>query len=223
MFYSTGKLCNRGHDSVRYASTGLCVECSRETRDALKGPKQSAYKAQYYQKTKEHHQRLGRVWVEENREKSRQIKSDWAAANPEKVRAAANKFAREDYKNNRAKRCAKSREWARANPDLVRAMLARWKAENPEKDREYHMNRRARKKSGGGRVTAKDIVAVVARQKGRCAACGCRDKLEMDHIMPLALGGSNEKTNIQGLCRPCNMSKHAKHPIDFNRSLGRLL
>lgn len=28
--YYTGKLCQRGHDSERYTSNGMCVECLRE-------------------------------------------------------------------------------------------------------------------------------------------------------------------------------------------------
>lgn len=45
----------------------------------------------------------------------------------------------------------------------------------------------------------------------------------MDHIMPLALGGTNTDDNIQLLCPTCNRSKHAKHPVDFMQQRGFLL
>jgi hypothetical protein len=34
---------------------------------------------------------------------------------------------------------------------------------------------------------------------------------------------TNDKYNLQLLCAPCNLSKRAKDPIEFNQSLGLLL
>jgi 5-methylcytosine-specific restriction endonuclease McrA len=41
--------------------------------------------------------------------------------------------------------------------------------------------------------------------------------------MPLKAGGTNDILNIQLLCKPCNLSKGAKHPIDFMQQRGFLL
>ena len=38
----------------------------------------------------------------------------------------------------------------------------------------------------------------------RCANCGERDKLVIDHIMPIAKGGLSERGNLQLLCSSCN-------------------
>jgi len=42
-----------------------------------------------------------------------------------------------------------------------------------------------------------------------CTCCEEKDisKLEIDHIVPLARGGSNDETNLQVLCARCNSSK----------------
>jgi 5-methylcytosine-specific restriction endonuclease McrA len=45
----------------------------------------------------------------------------------------------------------------------------------------------------------------------------------MDHIIPLALGGTNTDDNIQLLRAKCNKQKGAKHPIDFMQQRGFLL
>ena len=50
---------------------------------------------------------------------------------------------------------------------------------------------------------------VFERDKGACLNCGSFDLLEVDHIIPLALGGTNEWDNLQTLCRSCNRSKGA--------------
>jgi len=55
-----------------------------------------------------------------------------------------------------------------------------------------------------------DIIAAMQRIGGRCAACGDEDNLEVDHILPVARGGTNNADNLQMLCKPCNMSKGAK-------------
>ncbi|HUI87374.1 MAG TPA: HNH endonuclease [Anaerolineales bacterium] len=47
------------------------------------------------------------------------------------------------------------------------------------------------------------------RDGGRCVKCGSQEKLEYDHIIPLAKGGSNTARNIQLLCENCNRSKGA--------------
>ncbi|MGB2762747.1 MAG: HNH endonuclease [Minisyncoccales bacterium] len=48
------------------------------------------------------------------------------------------------------------------------------------------------------------------RDKGRCAECGSREKLEYDHIIPISKGGSSTVRNIELLCENCNRKKSSK-------------
>lgn len=45
------------------------------------------------------------------------------------------------------------------------------------------------------------------RDRGLCVKCGSPERLEFDHIIPVAAGGSSTERNIQLLCEPCNRSK----------------
>lgn len=55
---------------------------------------------------------------------------------------------------------------------------------------------------------------ILARDGARCGHCGTTEMpLVIDHVMPLALGGSfDDPTNLQVLCARCNSYKGAMHP-----------
>ncbi len=62
--------------------------------------------------------------------------------------------------------------------------------------------------ASGRRAIPDDVkVYVMRRDAGSCRACGSTRELQFDHIIPLAMGGSNEAENLQILCGPCNRSK----------------
>lgn len=49
----------------------------------------------------------------------------------------------------------------------------------------------------------------------RCAYCGKRKKLTIDHVQPFSRGGSNDLLNLVPACKFCNCSKHDKNLIEF--------
>jgi 5-methylcytosine-specific restriction endonuclease McrA len=48
----------------------------------------------------------------------------------------------------------------------------------------------------------------------RCKNCGSVEKLEIDHIVPVILGGTNKLENLQFLCSDCNGKKSDILQID---------
>lgn len=59
----------------------------------------------------------------------------------------------------------------------------------------------------GGRPRVSTAVRREVLSAGECAACGAIEQLTVDHIQPLAKGGSNTRENLQCLCWPCNHKK----------------
>lgn len=98
----------------------------------------------------------------------------------------------------------------------VRARAAKYRRAVPEKIAQHNRNSRAARKKAAGKHTAEDISALLQRQDGRCAACGVgmQDDYHIDHIIPIARGGTNFVGNLQVLCPPCNLTKRTMLPIE---------
>lgn len=54
-----------------------------------------------------------------------------------------------------------------------------------------------------------------------CAECGASEDLVVDHVVPVALGGSCDRSNLQALCWTCNVAKGKKSPAEWEASRGR--
>lgn len=50
---------------------------------------------------------------------------------------------------------------------------------------------------------------VYAADGWKCAFCRSTRKLEIDHIIPLSKGGTDDRSNLQTLCEHCNRKKGA--------------
>jgi 5-methylcytosine-specific restriction endonuclease McrA len=100
-----------------------------------------------------------------------------------------------------------------------------WAKANPEVNRIKAQNRRALKRVNGGKLSKGLAEKLFKLQKGKCPCCHqpLGENYHLDHIVPLALGGSNTDDNIQLLRSSCNNQKSAKHPIDFMQQRGFLL
>lgn len=70
----------------------------------------------------------------------------------------------------------------------------------------------ARKFGAKGRYTPEDVLTQYTRQKGHCYYCKKRvgKQYHVDHIVPLARGGSNGPENLVIACPTCNLRKGFK-------------
>ncbi len=212
--YFTRDACPRGHVAERYVKARTCVICAASKKKvwADKNPeKVSAY-----------NKRTNAINYSKTARQRYEKFLEWKADNPQKFR----EMKRADYLRNRDKRRAATKQWRENNLEFARELDRRKRAANPEQYRTYKRNAKARRKNALGSHTGEDVIAIFKAQKGKCAYC--RDSLpkagfHVDHIYPIILGGSNNRTNLQVTCAGCNLSKQARDPIVFAREIGMLI
>lgn len=167
-----------------------------------------------------------KAWNEANRERKRAAGAAWRAANAEAERArkAAAYAANRDAIKARVKAYrdaqpdvikARKDEYNRANPDKVRSWQKRYRTENPEVSRAGCSLRNARKRTAS--VERVSLLDVIARDGAACYMCGVltdprapkqsRFKAEIEHVIPLANGGTHTLDNLKCACHPCNAVK----------------
>ena len=137
-----------------------------------------------------------------------------------------NERKRKDYERNTDKILARNAAWRAANPEKKKASNTKWRNENRERHRESSRNwiannperyreiqrhaqiRRRFLKAGLSEHYTEDEWNMLLHSYGcRCAKCGGKDNIEVDHVIPLIKGGQNTIDNIQPLCRSCNAQK----------------
>lgn len=97
---------------------------------------------------------------------------------------------------------AHTRAHTAANPDLTRARAA---------------VRRTREAAAGPRYSGGDVAYLRKVQKDRCGYCDSplHKAGHVDHMTPVAKGGSNARDNLVLSCFQCNTEKHAKTAHEY--------
>lgn len=219
--------------------TRFCPKCQAETERNKKGdckPCSNARCAAWRKVNREREKANNVAWYTANLERAKATRAAYQLANAKHLKAKKAEYYLANAEQIKAisaaryaanpKKCNEvNAAWRKANPELKKAIDAAWHKANPEAHRINGQNRRARKRKNGGTLSKGLAEKLFKLQKGKCPCCkqSLGDDYHLDHIVPLALGGSNTDDNIQLLRLVCNLQKNAKHPIDFMQQKGFLL
>jgi 5-methylcytosine-specific restriction endonuclease McrA len=118
-----------------------------------------------------------------------------------------------------------SEDQAKAVADMLKAVEAETSASYlAEAERRLELEReRARRwwvRLGLSRSDWETIKSeVFARDGYRCAYCGTTEgEMQVDHIVPLVQGGTNDLGNLTVACQPCNSGKSGRTPEQWVRN-----
>jgi 5-methylcytosine-specific restriction endonuclease McrA len=126
---------------------------------------------------------------------------------------------------NRARILERSRAYHAADPARAARQAKAWAQKNPEKRRaiadNYKHRRRAQEDVG---MSSVEYMLWKKAQPKVCHWCGvkCEKRFEVDHYVALSKGGAHVASNLVIACRSCNARKHARDPLEFAQSVGRL-
>jgi 5-methylcytosine-specific restriction endonuclease McrA len=133
--------------------------------------------------------------------------SEWAdrrAANKTQValnRRAASRSYYHRNELNRRKSAERVAAWRQSNPEAYRAH-----------SQSSSQRRRARLMSVLSDLTREQWQRIKFIYRFRCAYCGERKPLTMDHVVPVSKGGHHTASNIVPACQSCNSRKSAGPP-----------
>lgn len=177
-----------------------------------------------YRYCKECKKRYIREWEANNPERVATLKKRWKERNPnadreyyeanaERIKARVRQYNEE----NRERRLENQREYTRLNTEARVRAKRQWRKDNPEKHRAQKIRRRAGKLAAEGECDAATMQAMYEHQGGLCAYCESPlfGTFHVDHMNPLARGGSNSWHNLAITCPKCNCSKGAKTTEEF--------
>lgn len=95
-----------------------------------------------------------------------------------------------------------------------------WRPREPWERRTTYRDKRIRGRAGQAlraQVLAEEVYCRSCLENGRQVQA-----TEVDHIVPLAAGGSEARENRQALCRACHMAKSKRERIEAQHGGGRV-
>ena len=117
------------------------------------------------------------------------------------------------YADNPAIFRERARQYRQANPEKTKQLFKEWSQANPAKARERGARRRARKANNG-------IYLITSKEKKRlyqssCFYCGSNKQIQIDHVIPIARGGTHSIGNLVAACAKCNNHKRARFVMEW--------
>lgn len=176
-----------------------CTSC-KETKEVSEFPKSKQCKSGIFPHCKTCNTARSTAWAkahpERYRETQRLVQAEYRAKHPEKI-------------------AAKYKRWRDSHIESARERVRLWIAADPQRDVAKKHRRRARLKGSGGDFTSSEARELRASYLGRCVYCFEATKTELDHVIPVASGGSSDINNIAPACSHCNRSKGSKSLLQF--------
>lgn len=184
--------------------------------------------AAWVSRTKEQKSRKDREYRVKNAERLKSVRQDYYQRNSSRIIAQSRSTfvrnrehirvrAKDSYRMN-AERIKSKRH---ADRDRIRKVERLYWANNPDKRRAKNQARRALK-SGvlSDPIGVMAAVYVFLRETPRLRCYWCRKlvaigRRHIDHIVPLAAGGTHTAANLCCSCVTCNLKKGSKLPLEF--------
>jgi 5-methylcytosine-specific restriction endonuclease McrA len=228
-YYSSCKQCKKEYTEANKVRK---AEYDKQYRD-INRDKKSEQDKKYRQENKEKISEKNKKYYSANKEAILVKNKEHYQTNKEKIGERTDK-----YRKTHLKKFAEiAKQYRRENKEKVAEIARNYRVRNLEKvkeqERQYRQtekwrisdyNARIKRRSHKYKVafTPHERRIILDRDNWTCQSCGIKvhdrskgdwntpDKANIDHIVPISKGGNSKLSNLQTLCRTCNLTKNNK-------------
>lgn len=214
--------------------TKICTKCKiekplnefakrKDSKDGLRGNCQVCLKS-YQSKYRDIHidekEEYNRVYRKKNIEHIRQKENEYNIKNRDKRL----KYQKEYRIENKDKLLADKKDYYDNNKNKLKIKSKIYRKTDKGKISQHNSSCKKRLAKKIGDVTNNQLLELKIKST-HCYWCNLKliNDYHIDHYYPLSKGGKHTISNLVISCPKCNMTKHAKDPIEFANSIGKLL
>lgn len=156
------------------------------------------------------------AWMREYRKANPDLIREGKREYEKTHRHVINACSKRTYHSNPERHRNNVQRWIDKNIEQVKEAARLWRVNNPDKVRAFAWNRRKKVYNAeGDGVTGEQWKELKESYFDRCIYCLRKVKIELDHVVSLASGGSNDIENAAPACHRCNARKNTKTLISF--------
>lgn len=205
--YRVNKASKDGYQSA-------CKQCQKQHYIDNKQKYQTKAKQWRIDKPSQY-QKSTKAYYETNAESIKQRVRTWQRDNKTYVKQKA----KERYMANAEQRREKTRAWIAANREHKRLKDSEYQKSHPEVYRASAARRKARiRQNGIYAISQKELRKIYASP---CIYCGSTKRIEADHVIPIARGGTHSIGNLVPACKSCNASKQERTITEWKKENPR--
>lgn len=212
-----------------YSSCKKCVKKYRQANAESIQQYSKQHNKKYYEKNAETLKEYQRLYRRENTEILKQYHKKHRQENIDSINQKKKRY----YQENRESILKRNKRYRQENAESIKRYKKQHDEEYKEYRRQYIQTDRGREASYRSNLKRKSYKhkveftphqrkLILDRDNWACQSCGIEvhdrrngdwntpDKAHIDHILPISRGGNSIPSNLQVLCRTCNLSKRDK-------------
>ena len=167
------------------------------------------------------HKEVLKKSYQKHKEKRLKEKAEYREINRELLA----KNQKEYYRANKEDCIKYQKKYRIEKKDIIKEKRKEYMKKDFAKISKRNSNHKRRAIVKSGNINTSELKELFNNTK-RCYWCNKKlnkNKIQVDHYIPLSKDGEHLIENIVLDCPHCNMSKHDKDPLEFANKLGRLL
>lgn len=197
------------HSGCKFGVRNICKECTNE-KDK-----------EYYVTNKDVIVEKHKKYLTENKEKISDTAKKYYKNNLQNILNVCANYR----ENNKTKIAEYHIKYYEINKESITEKIKQYRTTQKGKAVRTNSSHNRRNLEKDGDVTSKEMMEL---QKNAKSCYWCNEplknvKVHIDHYNPISKGGEHTLSNLVVSCQSCNHKKHAKDPISFANSIGKLL